>query len=577
MQRSISNASQMKRTARIEVYNADSIDIELKDDYSARDLLIEVADDIGLRLSEFFGLQVKDAGEEYWLLPLSKPISSFNFISNDKMVIDFKLKQMYHPESLFSIVADQVAMSLFYFDAREKLLSGDLQTDEAVDSITLAALELQMELGDFKNCENLEKCIFETGEFVSFMLADACCKGSTDCIDEVVAMYKSLAGLCQAAACFRFLRTVRRSASTYGYHMFNVETFNGALDSDKERNEDCRKSRPFSLAIGRLGVALYDHRSNTFKMNFHWINIQNFYCRHRRFCLQAKPSNRILSFGNGSLFQNHQYNWFAKSSVVAYFIWQCCVHQHKFYLLNLKVSPNTRSAFEEIFSSKLQLHRKLSNCSALNSECICEGKLRKLFEARKAILKRMEAFNLWRLRQRLDLTSNVHEDFYHADLQLNKLELVCLENLSEHSKHWLVLHKDYIQGDSSKCPVISVHHYLLSVRFHMYTRLNEQLHAIRKRITHIDEHKRWSWTSHPFKNKNEVKRSPSFRSALSAQNDRDNCNQALTNDFIIPRLLYPRKSVSSLTGTVPPLRSKKSTASLPNGEYCINVEQTTLV
>uniref|UniRef100_A0A1I8I685 FERM domain-containing protein n=1 Tax=Macrostomum lignano TaxID=282301 RepID=A0A1I8I685_9PLAT len=188
-----------------------------------------------------------DLGTEFWLPGGARVLDHELCRQQSQPQLMFRVK--FYPLS-YSRIENRSALQLFYLQCRQLLLRGRLHCGCDLDLFNLAALALQIELGDF------------------------------DSEKQTVAYYKVLSGMSRTDALYSYLRLASEQ-SNYGQTLFAVQDSAGL---------------PWWLGVGLRGLALFDHgdRQNP-RQTLDWPALENVFHRDRRVCFDVHCDPRRQS------------------------------------------------------------------------------------------------------------------------------------------------------------------------------------------------------------------------------------------------------------------------------------------
>ncbi|PAA89933.1 hypothetical protein BOX15_Mlig021897g1 [Macrostomum lignano] len=216
-----------------------------------------------------------DLGTEFWLPGGARVLDHELCRQQSQPQLMFRVK--FYPLS-YSRIENRSALQLFYLQCRQLLLRGRLHCGCDLDLFNLAALALQIELGDF---DSEETAMRELKQLPVFPLSLLMRHPSLEyCEKQTVAYYKVLSGMSRTDALYSYLRLASEQ-SNYGQTLFAVQDSAGL---------------PWWLGVGLRGLALFDHgdRQNP-RQTLDWPALENVFHRDRRVCFDVHCDPRRQS------------------------------------------------------------------------------------------------------------------------------------------------------------------------------------------------------------------------------------------------------------------------------------------
>uniref|UniRef100_A0A1I8FRT4 protein-tyrosine-phosphatase n=1 Tax=Macrostomum lignano TaxID=282301 RepID=A0A1I8FRT4_9PLAT len=276
-----------------------TIDQTVTSETCGKDCIHFVAQKIGIRDVNYFGLQYQSPKGQRWV-NLSKPVKR----QLDKYAVDHSLRfgVMFFVEDPYAIV-DDVARELYYLQLRYNLLSGLIPCSLS-RAITLAAYGFQVDFGDCSQA-NLSFDYLLDYRHISNDLMPVNDSDYKNIVEEILKQYQMLEGTdCKMAQCI-YIELIQKNTPHFGVAYFPAKT---------------RKGQDVKLGLSQRGVRLFGN-ADMGEVDLRWSDIARF---------QAAGRNFSIARNGGSGGSNLQLR--LDDPKTAKYVLQYCAQLHAFYI-----------------------------------------------------------------------------------------------------------------------------------------------------------------------------------------------------------------------------------------------------
>uniref|UniRef100_A0A1I8GVY0 protein-tyrosine-phosphatase n=1 Tax=Macrostomum lignano TaxID=282301 RepID=A0A1I8GVY0_9PLAT len=276
-----------------------TIDQTVTSETCGKDCINFVAQKIGIRDVNYFGLQYQSPKGQRWV-NLSKPVKR----QLDKYAVDHSLRfgVMFFVEDPYAIV-DDVARELYYLQLRYNLLSGLIPCSLS-RAITLAAYGFQVDFGDCSQA-NLSFDYLLDYRHISNDLMPVNDSDYKNIVEEILKQYQMLEGTdCKMAQCI-YIELIQKNTPHFGVAYFPAKT---------------RKGQDVKLGLSQRGVRLFGN-ADMGEVDLRWSDIASF---------QAAGRNFSIARNGGSGGSNLQLR--LDDPKTAKYVLQYCAQLHAFYI-----------------------------------------------------------------------------------------------------------------------------------------------------------------------------------------------------------------------------------------------------
>ncbi|TMS37944.1 hypothetical protein L596_004775 [Steinernema carpocapsae] len=351
------------RRSKIHLLDGQILDILVQPRLFVGELLNIIASHVNLKDPDkkYFGIAYVDPSENHFWLTYDKRVLDFDFprkSADPDETIQLTHTVQFFAKSIFTL-EHATTINLYFNEAIQQLTRGSLRLCFSDFALVYANLLLYY-VGDFESEQSARELVQKVvTKNVAFFRTYG--KAANDCDQEIIKLYKSLAGVTAGQALINVMSRIEKSL-TYGSRYYAVRD---------------KSSTNWSLGINTRGISQYDPTDLlNAKKDFPWDNLEKIYYRDRKFTIEIRDSRRTteiqkkasgllnsmgdcdddllaeavnhpttqVSLSRRALQPSpslHVYVFYCGSAVLCESLWSAATDQHQFYLDQATVPSNS--------------------------------------------------------------------------------------------------------------------------------------------------------------------------------------------------------------------------------------------